>query len=362
MNNALKTKREILNTRLLARIEKTKELINNVNVEFIRQQQGLNDVIVPNRYENFNFFYDKDLRINLDGEIKGVTKFAVNQMLDKMNIPVKYFKNLLLVNDDSRQLALDTINSHIHSIAPKKLLVRSINDTVHGILSSRYKRFDSFFLIQEFFKLCKANGLEPVDSFINENCFHYDFIYPDIIEVETKNSGIIPLVLGITLKNSDFGFSKLEMNVKLFNVLCLNGMVGQKLISATHLGAEMSENIQYSNKTIRLDTEAKVSQIYDTIGNIRDGKLRDQMLEKVLNLASTPINYVDELERLNSLNRISKEDQTNLLNIFMSHKESDGIVGEPSKWNMLQGLTAYGRDLTSYKKREFEEMAMMYNL
>ena len=194
MDNLMQ-KREILNNKFDLRLEKGTEIINNVNKTFLFQLKNLEDNLVPPKYSDCSFSIERnEVKMQLNDKVFGLTGLALNQLLGKMEIPVRYFKDLTKYSEASKELSMEILNSHFHKINKRRLLVRSVNDKIHGILSDKYKRFDSFYLMKEFFVACKNANLKPIDAFINDNCFYYDFVYPEIIEIKTEFNDTIPVV------------------------------------------------------------------------------------------------------------------------------------------------------------------------
>jgi len=64
-------------------------------------------------------------------------------------------------------------------------------------------------------------------------------------------------------------------------VVCLNGMTRDNLLKQVHLGARLSEEIEFSDRTHRLDTAASVSAHRDVVRGALGPSGRDRMVEHI---------------------------------------------------------------------------------
>lgn len=89
---------------------------------------------------------------------------ALRQAAQIAGMPIGYINDLLSKDKWGQDLLLDNLNTLISKNPPRKLLTRSVNSEVKGVLSDAYRRMDSRPLLDTFAKACNDVGAVPVQG------------------------------------------------------------------------------------------------------------------------------------------------------------------------------------------------------
>jgi hypothetical protein len=211
---------------------------------------------------------DGKVRLLVGGESLGLTDHARGQLLDRALIPARFAETLL-----DRDLGA-LLRTNIRELLPKaneSVLVRDVDATVKGVLSSSYRRMDASPLFDGFLRACMAAGLVPHQGSITDTRAFLSFIWPEVVDL----GGGEYVVLGLELRASDYGRGALEMALVVIRLLCLNGMVGSGLLKKIHLGKRFDGEfdaggvIELSTRTVSLDLATLKSAVADAVKGAR---------------------------------------------------------------------------------------------
>ncbi|MDP8999248.1 MAG: hypothetical protein M3O46_03970 [Myxococcota bacterium] len=156
-------------------------------------------------------------------------------------------------------------------------LVRSVHGQLRGWLSDKYRRLDSRPLVDALADEARSAGSVPVDGIATETRVAIKVIIPRILEP-------IPgefLVYGGEWSNIDFGNGTHSFRTFALRVACLTGMTRENLLKQVHMGARLSDEIEFSDRTHRLDTAASVSALRDVVRGALGPASRDRMIDSV---------------------------------------------------------------------------------
>lgn len=207
--------------------------------------------------------YSIQLRYGENGSTRTLHRHAFNQMAERAGVPAAYLSGLATsANAWERDLATRILNDHMHQgHGQDRLLVRSVRNEVRGVLSDRFRRLETLPLINAFASSAMQLGAIPTSAVCTDTRVALKVVIPTIFEP-------IPgeyMVIGGEWFNSDYGAGKYGMRGFILRLVCLNGMVGEDAFSQIHLGGRLAEAIEYSEKTLRLDTAATESATKDSV-------------------------------------------------------------------------------------------------
>jgi hypothetical protein len=77
------------------------------------------------------------------------------------------------------------------------------------------------------------------------------------------------VVFGGEWSNSDVGNGVHSFRTFALRVVCLNGMTREKVLKQVHLGTQLHEDLELSERTYRLDTATSVSALRDPMNTQR---------------------------------------------------------------------------------------------
>jgi hypothetical protein len=331
----------------------------------LREQDNMMvDFIAPigvDRGENpiITFSGNGRVKMNIEEDHFSLHANAVTQLAAKLNIPGAYLSKLANSKDEQfTDLAAMILNRHSMKTTRSRALIRAVGDEVRGVLSDQYRRLDSIELVTAFIKCALSSGAKIIDAKMDDTRVKFDAIYPTPFILDTQLNGLVAIAFGLRLMTSDFGNGALSLQSYMLQGVCLNGLVAEKSLNTKHLGKRLPDDLSLSQQTYALDTATQVSAIGDFTRNLLSKPIIENRAKQILEVASTPVDVLQEVKRLTKINRITKGEAENLSNLLMNGSENDGVAGQNSKWKLINGLTALARDNEDMtRQRDLEELA-----
>jgi hypothetical protein len=316
----------------------------------INNQSGMLNII----HSSWNDSVDK--LIKPDFHIETVHANALNQITDKFGIKGQVVQDYLKGPDWAKDLGVHILNEHSRHNT-QRYLMRSVNGELRGFLSDRYKRFDSGKIVAQFLVSGHKAGLVPVSSNVGDTKLYFESIIPQVFAIQTEKNGILYVVFGAQISISDFGNGAMRVARFMKLVVCMNGMTRDTIIRHIHLGKEIDENNAASERTLMLETLARVSAVQD----IMDNQFSREALIKETNAiqlsAATVIpNPEQEVKALQAKGMLKNEIKL-LENYLMNNRIEDGMFGELTIWKLSQAIGAVARDVDESRKRELWDIA-----
>jgi hypothetical protein len=219
------------------------------------------------------------IRVRIADDWYQPTDFALGQIAGRAGVPLPYLRELAAPQSApwQHQLASEILGQHHGNAGDVRVLVRSVRGQLRGWVSDKYRRLDSRPLVDALASEARSVGAVPIDGVATETRVAIKVILPRILEP-------IPgefLVYGGEWSNSDFGNGTHSFRTFALRVVCLNGMTRENLLKQVHLGARLSEEIEFSDRTHRLDTAASVSALRDVVRGALGPAGRDRMIEHI---------------------------------------------------------------------------------
>lgn len=198
---------------------------------------------------------------------EGLHKNALDQVAERAGIPGTYI-NRLLEKPYGRELIVENLTTIFKKEPNKKVLVRSVNKQVRGVLSNSFKRMDSGPIIDAFAKACNEVGAVPVEGVGGDLRWAVKAILPLVFQPAAKRGMEEVLAFGIQLSNSDYGKGALGLNAFCTRLVCTNTATLEQVMREVHLGKRLTDDIDFSEKTRKADTQLQVLQIGDIVKQI----------------------------------------------------------------------------------------------
>ncbi len=297
------------------------------------------------------------LIMNMAGRKYGLHRNAVGQLAEKVAVPAKYLRELSEGAAWQRKLAAEILNQHSSWTKRSRLLVRTVDDQVRGVLSDSYRRLNSVELVTAFLSAATAQGGVPCDALMTDTKIYVETIMPEPICIPTQRNGTVAIYMGARFSTSDYGDGAVEMRTFLLNGVCLNGMVRESVMKQIHLGARLSESQMLSDRTYRLDTATMVSAIGDYTRNLYDpNNLRQKSLE-IQAASEAEVDFEAELKKLVKGGRLQKTEGEGVQKLLMANNPDDGLSGGATLWKLTQAITACARELAPARSRELQEIS-----
>ena len=140
------------------------------------------------------------------------------------------------------------------------------------------------------------------------------------------------------------------------NAVCTNGMTRENALRAVHVGSRIQQEVNFSDRTMQLETEYFQSIITDTVPQVFGLDKIKEGLQKVYRSAETLVEIDGVFQRLNK-DGVTKSELEEVKEILIANRAGDGIQGENTLWKMAQGLTAIAHEKSAARSRELQEIA-----
>lgn len=199
--------------------------------------------------------------ITPDGERFGIHENALSQIADRANVPMKFANELLARGNWGKELLAENFRTIYGHGNGTRYLVRSVADEARGFLSDKYRRLDVRPLLNEFMGECQKVGAMPIQGFATDTRVGIRAILPTVYEPIEGEC----MVFGVNWQNSDFGRGANSLSLFVMRLWCLNGATMDEVLRQVHLGARLDDNLEYSARTIELDTLASISKLRDVV-------------------------------------------------------------------------------------------------
>ena len=278
---------------------------------------------------------------------------ALLQLTDRAGMPSgRKMINWLNSEPEGPRWLADLMNVKYARQEKKKYLVRTVNDQVRGFLSNRYLPLQSPPIVKSFLEGVAAYGAMPVKAQAFDTKFYVKTILPHILE---PLPGEVVL-FGLSLRNSDYGDGKLEIAGFIHRLRCTNLMMTEDGFSRVHLGAAIGENIEFSRKTIELQTEAACSATKDIVRNVFEPSYVKDKVERIKALASENVDADNVIEGLRKASKLTKDEAKQVKELYSS-ADVENLPAGQNKWRLSNTLSLFGQRSEPERELELEVLA-----
>jgi hypothetical protein len=290
------------------------------------QRDQPRDQIVRMQAAGFEVAPTGGVRVRVAEDRYQPTDFALGQIAGRAGIPHPYLRELAAPEAAPWQqgLASEILGRHYGNAGDGRVLVRSVRGHLRGWVSDRYRRLDSRPLVEALADEAMRAGAVPIDGVATETRVAIKVIVPRILEPIRGEF----LILGSEWSTSDYGNGVHSLRSFLLRVACLNGATRENLLKQVHLGGRLSEEIEFSDRTHRLDTAASVSALRDVVRGAFGPIGRDRMLESICAAHDRTMN---KSQLTTATRALPKPIQKSVLDAF----ESNDVI------NLPEGDTAW---------------------
>jgi hypothetical protein len=280
-----------------------------------------------------------------NGAALGVRPAAHAQIGQHAGIPKAYYDRML---GEAPELLASNVN-HWLKTQPEKRMVRTLDGEVRGFLSSRYRAMDNFDLLQAVLPVLHGRKVEFKSCEVTEKHLYLKVIFPELrTEIPgSKQVGDI-VEAGLSIRNSEIGFSSFAVEPFFHRLVCTNGMISNYAQRKYHVGKRI-DSVDAVEEILRDETRdmrdrAFWMQIQDVIGSAIN---RDVMMAHVqkfseaagIKIESDPVKVVEQTRKAFAL---SEAQGVNIL----QHLIADGDL---SKWGLANAITRTAQDQTDYE-------------
>jgi hypothetical protein len=235
-----------------------------------------------------------------------------------------------------------------------RYLVRRMGGKVHGVLSESFRRLDCRPMLYAFLEAAKKFQAVPAGGEITETRAMVRILVPKVYEIGPGEL----VVYGIQFGNSDFGAGNYAISDFLLRLLCLNGMTGEKQLKEIHLGKRIGGDLELSNETHRLDSEALCSATVDVVGHLLSDVVLEKNTTEIARLRATELTYEQAAREVGK--RLSKAEADKVKDLY----EGPDVLNVPQgkdMWRFANAMAFLAKDEKAIpnadRRIELEEMA-----
>lgn len=186
---------------------------------------------------------------------------ALGQMAERAGIPMSYISTLENQGLWGKKLIAENLRQLFDHKADEKYLLRSVHDEVRGFLSNKYRRLNTQQLIETATKAFRELGLVPVDGIGTDTRIRIRALLPVVFEPVPGEV----ICYGLDWGQSDFGNGAHVASAFMDRLWCTNTGVMHSQLREVHLGARLTEDIAWSDRTYKLDSDRSASMLEDMI-------------------------------------------------------------------------------------------------
>jgi hypothetical protein len=183
-------------------------------------------------------------------------------MAERANMPMAYVNHLENQGKWGKKLLADNLRElFMHKESTEKYLLRSVHNEVRGFLSNKYRRLDTKQLIDTATRTFMELGIVPVDGVATDTRVMLRALLPIVFEPVPNEI----VAYAISWSQSDYGAGAHALQISIMRTWCTNYASMETLLREIHLGARLDENVVWSDRTYKLDTERSTSMLSDAI-------------------------------------------------------------------------------------------------
>lgn len=281
-----------------------------------------------------------------NGKTHGVipNNYAHGQVAGYTGVPKTYYDRLL---GENRALLAKNVNHGLAKQAeelgrngkPETRMLRTYKDGVRAMLSSSYRRLDSYDLCKEVLPVLADNRFEVVSSEITDTRLYIKALTPKVKAEITKGDVV---QYGLVISNSDVGAGSVRVEPLVFRLVCLNGMIANTAIKKFHVGRNMAgDDIQelLTEQTQNMTDKAFWMQVRDIVAASMEPKNFEREVDRLRVAAGQKITNFDlpdvvELA-MKSVGVDGEGTKDNIVAYLANGADGAGL----SKWGLINGFT-----------------------
>lgn len=284
-----------------------------------------------------------------DHTTEGFHRHAIGQAAAKAEIPLAFIDRLMERGEWGRELVAENLNRIYHNGNGAKYLTRSVNGEVRGFLSDSYRRMDSRPILEAFVNGISNFGAVPVDGYALDTKVALKVVLPYVFEPVDHEV----MIFGAAFENSDFGNGAISVRSFVERLWCTNRAISTEDLRKIHLGSRMSEDLTFSERTYRLDTQTMASMVNDIVqhtlapGNVNKflGTIKQANEEKV-----EPSKVMAFLKK-----NLRKNEVADVIEAFNS-PDVEMLPAGQTKWRMSNAISWIASSKIEDEERKLEVM------
>lgn len=315
------------------------------------------DKVYHNRFNKHDFVADTrslvlrrtgtdDLRLlapAADAEYE-INNHAHSQIASRLKIPKIYYDRLLTDHPD---LLAQQVSQLFHR-EPERRMVRTLNGTARGFLSDKFRTdMDNYDVAEAALPILEAvPDMKVLSCAVTDTRMYLKAQFPQLrgdVKVGDTVTG------GVVISNSEVGCGSLNIEVLLFRLICLNGMVGKSLVRKFHVGAKQGVSDDaysvLSQTTRDKSAEAMRAIIGDVVKAATDEAKFELELDKLRDATEQRVDgdVPKAIEVLGNKLNLNQQEQSGVLSRLIEG-------GDLSRWGVANAVTRAASDIDDYDR------------
>jgi len=291
-----------------------------------------------------------------------LTDIAHQQVANKLQIPNTYYQRMLAQQPELLKTNVNTWFSE----NPEKRMLRTLKSNgghhpvLRAYLSDRFTttRDNSIVanaVLPVLLKEGSENGLSIKSCELTEKRMYLQCVYPQL-QAEVKLGDVVQG--GIVISNSEIGLGAFQIELLLYRLVCMNGMIRPASIRKHHVGRRIDTDEEvnqdfYRRETILADQHAFQLKISDVVTHSFN---REAFDAEILRLKSTAENVFQFRKAEPLVKEVAKR--------FMLTEDEGGSIldcladgKDWSQWGLANAVTAQAHSTSNYDRSiEFERL------
>lgn len=224
------------------------------------------------------------------------TKWAHGQIAEKTGIRKEYYdriKTESVTAKDKMDIYGANLNYWFHNY-PKVVLVRQFEKELIGFLSDKYRIIDNYDVAMIVLKgvadKMKQTGhqMRMKHAYVTQMSMSYT-VYDEDSEVTIPGKPDEKYWLGLSIKNSEVGYTAFQVAPLVVRKVCSNGLIRENPYVKRHIGSRGTEGDIWSEKTKTVESELVMNQVKDMVDYALDKEKVQTYLNKLGSLSDIPI-------------------------------------------------------------------------
>ena len=225
------------------------------------------------------------------------TDWAHGQIAEKTGIRKEYYDRIRSEATDAKDKTTDiygaNVNYWLHNY-PKVVLVRQFENQLIGFLSDKYRIIDNYDVAMGVLKSVaekvKQTGhqMRMTHAYVTSMSMSYT-VYDESSEVTIPGKPDEKYWLGLSIRNSEVGYTAFEAAPLIIRKVCTNGLIRENPYRKRHIGSRGTEGDIWSDRTKVMESEFILSQVADMVDYSLDKERVQDYLNKLGGLSEIPI-------------------------------------------------------------------------
>jgi hypothetical protein len=270
--------------------------------------------------------------------------YAHGQVASYTDIPKAYYDRLLV---EKPELLSENVNHGLRKNSKKvsrgghseTRLVRAYGDNIRALLSSSYRRLDSYDMCQSVLPVLLENQFEVVSSEITDTRLYIKALTPKIT-TEIKKGDVVQY--GLVISNSDVGAGSVRVEPLIYRLVCQNGLISNTALRKFHVGKNMAgDDIMelLSQETISLTDKAFWAQVHDLVTASMQPQMFEHQVNRLREAAEVQIKNFDLPEVVELSMKAVGIAGENVKNDIIQYLANGADGAGLTKWGLVNGFT-----------------------